>query len=413
MAKFLKKLDWNGNILFERLHFNESAEPFDLVVREDQAVAVLVDGRMLDIFSGCACSPFQTKTTLFGNIIRTNNEIVDLIFMSKTAKQVIGWGTPKTFDIEYLNTGIYTQMGLAGKLEFRIKNPKQFYTELVGANTKATIEWVGERVRFRLLDIVAGAVARIVRINEIPFTRLIENNRIIAESLKGELAEMLSNDYGIELTAFVIENIHLPEKDLIARKMEQAGAEAKRKAELAEAEAKRKAEEKERKEEERRERAERIAEEERREDRAFARKMAEKDHNSQDLATYVLLMRNMGIGGTIAGIPIPDIQSEEALKILRAAQNAPEKKVCYFCGKEIAKGASFCPWCGRNIANSPSSSVSTEASQLSKVANMLENQVVMDAIRKQLAADPTLASRCIEELNRDSALQALINALRK
>lgn len=392
MKSRIKQIKYEGNNtdLFYKITFDSKCEPTEITVDDTQAMILIKDGKTDSCLSSGKYEIFNVKKAALGAIKRIGNEVVDVIFMSKTAKLKVLWGTPSLISIEYLNTGIYTKMGLSGEMEIRILTPLQFYRELIGANREADTEWIADRLRSRLLDLIEPTVTKIIRVNEIPFTQLTEHKSEISDAIKNDMKKMLADEYGIELTWFSIRNIYLPEEEKIITKLETIEKEKKEKELSIERENKEK---------------QQAAERERLDDKTYARQVADREMTSRNLATYVALLKSLGIRPTINNIPIVNVQTDPGVAIIK--KNTPDvipqntQKYCPLCGNSIPTSVKFCPYCGKAIVSAPSTGKTKQVELQAALSDpemiactqaAMQDPAIMQQVQAQLA-DPAFAEQ--------------------
>ena len=195
----------------------------------------LKDGQMMDTLNSGSHSIFDPKSK------KTQNILVEVIFMSKTAKLKVNWGTKTQFSFRDTETDVPIKVGAHGEFEVQICNPRKAYLELIGAQKQFDINQLKERLAMRMMSKVEPAIARAMREKSLTYDRLSEHKDEIAQSVLPELSKMFEEDYGLKMFSFTLASVMIADEYVKAietakrEKREREEEEAKLRAEKIEA----------------------------------------------------------------------------------------------------------------------------------------------------------------------------------
>ncbi len=187
-----------------------------VIVPETHTVLLIKDGVVSEALQPGRHDIFDTENGLFRLKKDSDCASVDFVFVSKTAKLQMLWGTSSPIKTRDAMTGVPVSIGVNGELEFRVKTPKQFYLELVGADTEYSVDKLKRRIISRLMNVIEPAIARSMREKKISYTEFAENKAAISEIIKGQIAEMFAAEYGLELCSFSINGAIISDADIMA-----------------------------------------------------------------------------------------------------------------------------------------------------------------------------------------------------
>ncbi|MBE5762745.1 MAG: zinc-ribbon domain-containing protein [Clostridiales bacterium] len=207
----LKELELTNDDLFVRKSITGISEDSKVIVDETHVAILLKDGIALETLRP-GIYPIYSKNTLFSKSTKLDTTRLELFFISKTAKVRILWGTPALFDIHDPISGIAAKMGASGEIEIRIKNPRQFYIEVVGSNAKFTVEDLKERLKGVILSRIEPTISSYIEVDEVPLDRIGEEKLSIARYLQQDLKRELSLNYGLEVSNVIVSNVNIADK---------------------------------------------------------------------------------------------------------------------------------------------------------------------------------------------------------
>ncbi len=191
-----------------------------LIVRESQQVQFVAAGQYADLFG-------PGKHTL-----KTENIPV----LSTILGWKYGFQSPFKCDVYFLNTRLFTgnKWGTAnpvmmrdadfgvvrlrafGTYDFRIVDPPRFLKEVAGTDQNFRLDEFADTMRSRIVSVFTEALASA----KVPALDVASRYTELGEALLPLINPAMSSKYGIEITAFVLENVSVPpevEKAIDAR----------------------------------------------------------------------------------------------------------------------------------------------------------------------------------------------------
>lgn len=301
----LDDLDITNNDLFTRKSCTDLDKNSQVIVEETHSAILIKDGEMVDTLQSGKHPIYEKKDK---NISR-----VDVIYMSKTAKLKVMWGTINKLVLKDPQTNLTIEVGANGEFEVQIKEPRKFYLELVGADKNFTLDKLKERLQGRILSEIEPLIAKTMREENLAYFDLSEKKQIIAKNVMPELVKMFERDYGLTIFSFTISKIFIPQEyiEKIEKELEK------------------------RKEEEKAEKTakEYAAELERLSDKQFERELLLKNLEDANYEKYLEVCKILGWEPKSTG----DRKSSSAATF------------CTECGHEVRPGDKFCPGCGKAV----------------------------------------------------------------
>ncbi|MDE7454763.1 MAG: SPFH domain-containing protein [Clostridia bacterium] len=332
-----------------------------LIVPPTHTAIIIKNGLIADVCNEGEYPLYSKKTTTPQKEVRT----LKVLYISKTAKVTIRWGTKPHQRINYVDPkiGKPVSVGAFGVMDVRVCDPRKFYLELV-ANFGQTysIEDLQERIRARIVDDTFRTIGKVLNEKKLSYVEFTSAKYDIQEQVSEALSGRFSEDFGFEVRNFIIENINIPEeqREDIKQVYEEDSAYDRNKVIL---ERQQEMDEIKRSAERRRKQAEvedqdlddklyvhkrdRSREEEEyatkkrheEEERAWARedKKAEAEERLQN--------KHMD---TVKDIEISRSEAEKA----KSAAGVTDKSLghhCSNCGASYKPGAKFCPGCGATL----------------------------------------------------------------
>ncbi len=210
------KFTGNNSELFCRESADELHAKAQVIVPETHTVLLIKDGVVSEALQPGRHDIFDTENGLFRLKKDSDCASVDFVFVSKTAKLQMRWGTSSPIKTRDPLTGVPVSLGVNGELEFRVKTPKQFYLELVGADTEYNVPKLKDRILSRLMGIIEHAVASSMRERNISYTEFSEHKAELAASMKPGIAELFADEYGLELCSFSVNGAIISDADIMA-----------------------------------------------------------------------------------------------------------------------------------------------------------------------------------------------------
>ncbi len=206
----LKELELTNDDLFVRKPISGKLENTKVIIDETHVAIILNNGVALETIKP-GLYTIQDKKSLFSS--HDDNQVrLELFYISKTAKVRLLWGTPALFDVHDPITDVPVKMGASGEIELRIKNPRQFYIELVGADKRFTLDDLKEDLKDVILSRIEPTIASFVAINEVPIDRIGEEKLAMAKYIQKDLKKQLGLNYGLDVTYVSVNNVNVSEK---------------------------------------------------------------------------------------------------------------------------------------------------------------------------------------------------------
>lgn len=181
-----------------------------LIVRESQVVQFVAAGQYADLFG-------PGKHTL-----KTEN----IPILSRILGWKYGFESPFKCDVYFLNTRLFTgnKWGTAnpvmmrdadfgvvrlrafGTYDFRISDPARFLREVAGTDQNFRLDEFADTMRSRIVSVFTDALATA----KVPALDVAARYSEMGEALLPLVNPAMQDKYGIEITAFVLENVSVP-----------------------------------------------------------------------------------------------------------------------------------------------------------------------------------------------------------
>lgn len=212
MAKQIQVIRYDGDNteLFKRICADGLEPDAKLVVPETHNAILIKDGVLMDTLNSGSYDIFEEKSK------KCRNVSVEVIFLSKTARLKVMWGTKTRFDFRDPETDVPVKVGAHGEFEVQISNPRKAYMVLIGAENDFTVQDLKDRLSVRMMSKVEPAMARAMREGSISFDRISENKDVIAAAVLPELQKMFDEDYGLKVFSFTIASVVISDEDIAA-----------------------------------------------------------------------------------------------------------------------------------------------------------------------------------------------------
>lgn len=227
-GQFIDVIEWvddtNDSLIWKfPRQDNEIKAGAQLIVRESQMVAFMHEGEFGDVFTPgryeLTTNNIPILTTLQSWKYGFNAPFkCDAFFVSTRQFTDMKWGTKNPIMMRDGEIGP-VRLRAFGTYCFRISDPRNFITKIAGTDPDFNTEKITGYLRSILASRFADALAEA----KIPVLDLAANYNEMGDLLKTALAGEIE-EYGIELTKFLVENISLPpEVEEILDKRSQMG----------------------------------------------------------------------------------------------------------------------------------------------------------------------------------------------
>ncbi len=215
MGEFVDVIEWtadDGRTMvwrFER-HGNEIKYGAKLTVRESQAAVFVNEGRIADVFEPGMYMLETNNLPLLSTLQHWDHGFqspfkAEVYFLSLKRFVNLKWGTKNPIMLRDSEFGP-VRLRAFGTYAVRIADPAKFMTEIVG--TEAHFE-VGE-IADNLRDLIVSRFANALAEANVPALDLARNYDDIGEFLRRRIDPQMQEDYGLELTQLLIENVSFP-----------------------------------------------------------------------------------------------------------------------------------------------------------------------------------------------------------
>jgi len=183
-----------------------------LIVRESQTAQFMYLGQFGDTF-GAGKHTLQTEnipvlSTLKGWKYGFDSPFkADVYYVVTRTFTGNRWGTANPVMVRDQDFGI-VRLRAYGTYDFKITNPRLFLKEVAGTDDHFRLEEFADVMRSRLVSAFSEALAR----SNIPALEVAARYSEMGEALLPVINPIISERYGIEMSAFIVENVSVPEE---------------------------------------------------------------------------------------------------------------------------------------------------------------------------------------------------------
>ena len=309
------------------------------------------------------CSEGEFPLTENGVTIRS----LKVIFVSKTAKVTVKWGTKLHQRIEYVDPkiGKPVSVGAFGFMDVRASDPRKFYLDLVANfGDVFSTEDLEDRMRTLVVDETIKSLGRVINEKKPSYVDFKSAKYDIQTQVGNYLCDKFSDEFGFGVSNFIIDSLNLlAEQEAEIKQVyaqdsayEREKVNYERKQEIEERE---RLSERRRKEairddkdlddflyERERDRLRELNEYERKnrhedEDRAWTREDKERDFEERLHGKHLDTVKDIEISRSEAEkVKNQNSNSSESSSAINAGHH------CSVCGSSFKPGAKYCPTCG-------------------------------------------------------------------
>ena len=213
-AELIDIIEWldssNDTLLyrFERYQ-NEIKYGAKLVVRESQVAVFVSEGQVADVFQPGTYT-LETKnipllTTIKGWKYGFNSPFKAEVYFASTRNFTDRkWGTKNPIMLRDPEFGP-TRLRAFGNYTMRIKDPVTFIKEIAGTDAHFSTDEITEQLKNIIITRFSDSLAE----SKIPAIDLASNYDEISQLLQNKVSPEF-NDYGLEISKFLVENISFP-----------------------------------------------------------------------------------------------------------------------------------------------------------------------------------------------------------
>jgi len=189
---------------------NEIKMGAQLTVREGQFALFINEGRLADVFGpgryelSTQNMPILTKLMSWKYGFNSPFK-AEVYFVSSNSFTDQKWGTPNPITLRDPDFR-FVRIGAFGNYAYRVTDPAKFVGEVVGTDGEFTLDEIEGQLKGHVLS---------------SFTQALGQSKVAALDLAGNLGEVASRcralmtedfgQWGLELTAFVIQSVNLPQ----------------------------------------------------------------------------------------------------------------------------------------------------------------------------------------------------------
>ena len=325
----------SNDVLFRKYEISKFDAKAKIVIPDTHNAIIVKDGIALETLPAGKYYLFDKKKGVFKDKEISDDDLdIQVIFISKTARLRIPWGTTDKFEMRDPVTGAAIKLGASGEFEVQISNPRKAYLELIGQSEVFDVNQLQLRLLGRLLAKVQYHLANAMKEKNLSYDRLGEILLPMSEEILPHIAELFDKDYGLKVFSFTISRVLIDseevEKIQKAKDMHQKIAMDK----------------------------EEKANKERLEGIEFERKVDLRRLEQEDYEKYLAVVKAIGWPSEKKESKAlgPDCPNCGA-KITKEAKFCPvcgteiklTKIKCPFCGKAISADSIFCRHCGAKV----------------------------------------------------------------
>ncbi|MDE7182408.1 MAG: SPFH domain-containing protein [Clostridia bacterium] len=196
----------NNSQLLERFTIEKIKPNMVAIVPPTHSALVIKNGSVTDM-----CSAGEVKLC-DSNVTSVRSLVV--LYISKTVKLTLRWGTQQHQRFEYVDPkiGKPVSVGAFGVMDIRVSDPRQFYEELVAGSQSFSVEELQNRIRTRVVDDVIREISNTLRDKKVSYVDFNASKYEIQSQVQRELSQRFIGYFGFEVCDFIIENINLPEE---------------------------------------------------------------------------------------------------------------------------------------------------------------------------------------------------------
>lgn len=209
MEEQLITFNGSNEKLFSRTILEKVNAKTTLIVPETHNAILVKDGQMLQTLSSGRYFVSQ-----FVDLRAEQDAKIEILFMSKTAKLKLLWGTANKMLMWDNVVRQNYHLGMSGDFEVQICDPRKFYLFLIGTAQDLTADALQERLMSKVLSVLESVVIEYLSQNEVVFSQISLYKKEISKTVLQNLSKSLSSDYGIAVFSFNIANIIIDDEEL-------------------------------------------------------------------------------------------------------------------------------------------------------------------------------------------------------
>ncbi len=208
MEQDIIKFVGTNDKLFSRVVVNKLTVKSTLIVPETHNAILIKDGQMLQTLSSG-----RYLLSSFFDLKAEEQSVFEILFMSKTAKLKLLWGTPQKIMLFDENLQEDYHAGFSGDFEVQVGDPRKCYLYLVGVAEDLTAEALQERLLSNVVSVMETIMVEFLREHKVPFNQIAVHKKEISQKVLSALSHKLMSEYGIAVFSFNISNIVIDTED--------------------------------------------------------------------------------------------------------------------------------------------------------------------------------------------------------
>lgn len=198
----------NNQKLLSRYIIEKLDPKLTLIVPETHNAILIKDGQMLQTLSSG-----KYLISKFVDLKTEADSALEILFMSKTAKLKLLWGTPQKLIMYDNMLQENYRVGMSGDFEVQVGDPRKCFLYLVGASEDLTSDALQDRLMSNVVSVLETVVVDYVETNKVLFNQISLCKKEIASKVLSKLSQKLMNEYGIAVFSFNIANIIIDDED--------------------------------------------------------------------------------------------------------------------------------------------------------------------------------------------------------
>ena len=203
------KFSGTNEKLFTRQLLENITEKTTLIVPETHNAILICDGEMLQTLPK---GRYFLHTLV--ELKKDTKLSLEIIYVSKTAKLKLLWGTPSKITILDPVLNVTYKMGMSGDFEVQVSDPRKCFLYLVASDNVLTADSLQDRLMSKVVSVVETEVARFIQDNKVQYSNVYQYKQEIAKKIVPILSSAFSSNYGISVFSLNIANIIFDEEDL-------------------------------------------------------------------------------------------------------------------------------------------------------------------------------------------------------
>lgn len=209
------KNEASNEVLFFKKTIDETIKKSQILVGPTDVAFIEKDGMLLDVLEEGIHNIFDKKSTIFPFIKERNSKSgIDVIFMNKTLRSQILWGTPNYINAVDPNYTVPIEIGSSGELEVQINNPRKFYLELVGRDNEFTIKDLKKRLTQQLISQLEPNIITALHDLDVSSEHILLCKNQVEENMRNNLKQSFFKNYGINLVSLSISKMFITEQSV-------------------------------------------------------------------------------------------------------------------------------------------------------------------------------------------------------